>query len=138
MISVLFIASCVDNSRYPKVTEILYIHNETDSTIYIEYGFLKHVSTYEWRIKDSIPKSMSSWFRFDDSRVTNLWMSENDFDKYVSQLKIYKLENGDSIFVDPQYYNTKSAWDYHFYNEDDSNIKENQNNLTIHSEMFNK
>jgi len=138
IISVLLLAACIDNSRYPKVVETLYIHNETDTTIYVEYGFLKQMNGYGRGVKDSVPKSMQTWFQFDDSLVTNLWMSEQDFNKYVSQLKIYKLVKGDSIFVAPRYYNAKSVWDCKFYGGYESDFKENQNDLTIHPEMFNK
>lgn len=132
--TVLFLTGCLDNSSYPKVAETLIIYNNTDSTIYIEYGFLKSISPAGHVRRDSVPKSMSSFFQFNDSMITNLWISEKDFNIYVSQLKIYRLENRDSIFVAARYYNTKSAWDYHFNNN--NYMKENQNELNIYPEMF--
>lgn len=137
--TVLFLIGCMDNSSYPKVIETLIIHNETDSTIYVKYGFLEPISTYYRRVTDSVPKSMSSWYSFDDSQITGLWISEKDFNKYVSKIRIYRLNKGDSTFVAPHYYNTKSAWNYTFYSGYyDHSMKENHNELTILPEMFNK
>ena len=141
LIPVLFLAGCMDNSGlYSKVPESLYIQNGTESTIYVEYNFLKSTNVYQRNIKDSVPKSMSSFYYFDDSQITGLWISEKDFNKYVSKIRIYQLIKGDSIFVAPQYYNTKSAWNYEFYQPGylESGIKENRNELTILPQMFNK
>lgn len=139
MTTVLFFAGC-DNSYYSKVSETLYIQNGTDSTIYVEYGFLKSIRPFDQNRTDTVRRYFSSSFQFDDAQVPDLWMSEKDFNKYVSKIKIYRILNGDSIFVSPQYYNTKSAWDYKFYTNGnyEYGIKESQNNLTIVPEMFNQ
>lgn len=134
MTTVMVLTGCIDNNYYPMATETLFIQNGTDSTIYVEYGFLDPINPYYRGERDSVPKSMSSWYYFENTQIKDLWMSEKNFNKYVSEIRIYRLNEGDSIFVAPHYYNTKSAWNYNFV----SDIKEIENKLTILPEMFNK
>lgn len=138
MTTLLFLAGCMDNNYYPKVSETLTIQNGTDTTIYVEYGFIVPFSNYGRMVTDSVPPSMTSWFRFDDLLISGLWMSEKEFNSYVSKIKIYRLDKGDSIFVASHYYNSKSAWKYDFNNPGyyDNDSKENRNELTILPEMF--
>jgi hypothetical protein len=140
MTTVLFLVGCMDNNYYPKVSETLNIQNGTDTTIYVEYGFLEPDIYPGRKVTVSFTKSMSGWLRFEDTQITGLWMSEKEFNKYVSKIRIYNLIKGDSIFVDPHYFNTKSAWKSNFYNSGSSihDYKENRNELTILPEMFNK
>lgn len=134
MTTVLFLTGCIDNNYNAMVSETLFIQNGTDTTIYVEYGFLDPIITYYRGERDSVPKSLSSWYYFDNTQIKDLWMSEKNFNKYVSEIRIYKLNKGDSIFVAPHYYNTKSAWNYNFL----SGMNEIQNKLIILPEMFNK
>ena len=138
--TVLYLVSCMDNNYYPKVSEILIIQNGTDSTIYVEYSFLESNIYPGRRVTNSVTKSMSGWLRFEDTQITGLWMSEKEFNKCVSKIRIYHLIKGDSTFVDPHYFNTKSAWKSNLYNSGSSihDYKENLNELTILPEMFNK
>jgi hypothetical protein len=136
---VLTLVGCMDNNYYSsKVGEILYIQNGTDSTIYVEYGFLRTINPYMHRVRDSIPRSMSTLYRFDDLLINGLWMSEKDFNAYVSKIRIYKLSRRDTTFVAPHYYNTKSVWIYK-YNDPlfYQGWKQNSNELTILPTMFN-
>jgi len=137
---VLFLAGCMDNNLYSsKVEETLYIQNGTDSTIYVEYGFLRISNPYMRRVRDSIPRSMSTSYRFVDSQINGLWMSEKDFNGYVSKIRIYKLKKTDTTFVAPRYFNKKSVWKYHFDNEGyDFNPRMSLNDLTILPTMFNQ
>ena len=139
--AVLMLAGCMDNSRYSKVQEQLLIHNGTDSTIYIEYGFLRTMHLNDHQLMDSVAPAYTAWYRFEDSQINGLWISEKDFNAYVSQIRIYKLNKKDTIFVAPHYYNTKSAWAYEYgtANYDfDVSVKQNHNDLTILPTMFNQ
>jgi len=140
MTAVLFLVGCMDNNYYPKASETLYIQNGTDETIYVEYGFLEPINRYGRRVTDSVPTSMSSWFRFDETQITGLWMSEKEFNMYVSKIRIYRLNKGDSTFITPHFFNSKSAWNYNLVSQGyfDNDLKEIRNVLTILPEMFNK
>ena len=137
------ITGCMDKSHYQKVTEKLVIKNGTDSTIYVEYVFLRNVISNRHQLTDTLCKSqhMTSWYEFNDSQISKLWLSEKDFNAYVSQIRIYKLNKKDTTFVAPHYYNTKSAWAYEYgtTNYDfDVSVKQNRNELTIVPTMFNQ
>ena len=141
--AVLLLAGCMDNSRYSKVQEELIIHNGTDSTIYVEYGFLRKMNLNDRPVTDtlSVHRYMTSWYQFDNSQINGLWISEKDFNAYVSQIRIYKLNKKDTTFVAPHYYNTKSAWAYEFENTNydfDVSVKRSRNELTILPAMFNQ
>jgi len=137
--AVLFLVGCMDNSLNYIVPEMLLVHNRTDSTIYIEYGFLLTLNFNDHRVTDSIPATYLNGYQFDTSLIKGLWMSEKDFNTYVSKIRIYKLKNGDTTFVAPHYYNTKSAWAYKFDNQGYENSpKINLNELTILPTMFNQ
>ena len=137
MAVVLFLAGCMDNNLYYIAPETLYIQNGTDSTIYVEYGFLRTSNPYMRRVRDSIPRSLSTFYQFNDLQINGLWMSEKDFNAYVSKIRIYKLNKRDTTFVAPPYFNTKSAWIYKFKNKVYENIPINHNELTILPAMFN-
>jgi hypothetical protein len=137
------ITGCIDNSQYRKVTEVLIVNNGTDSTIYVEYGFLRPRTSNSRQLTDTLYKSRltRSWYQFDDSQVNKLWLSEKDFNAYVSKIRIYMINKKDTMFVAPHFYNTKSAWTCHFENMDYDfgiNFKMNQSELTILPTMFNK
>jgi len=137
------ITGCMDKSHYRKVTEKLVIKNGTDSTIYVEYVFLRNVISNRHQLTDTLCKSqhMTSWYEFNDSQISKLWLSEKDFNAYVSKIRIYMINKKDTLFVAQHYYNTKSAWTCHFenaYYDFDMNFKIIQNDLTILPTMFNK
>jgi len=137
------ITGCIDTNNYRKVTEVLIINNGTDSTIYVEYGFLRPRTSNSRQLTDTLYKSrlIRSWYQFDDSQVNKLWLSEKDFNAYVSKIRIYMINKKDTMFVAPHFYNTKSAWTCHFENMDYDfgiNFKMNQSELTILPTMFNK
>ncbi len=135
MTTALFLTGCMDTNLISRVSESLEIQNGTDSTIYVEYGFLDPLNAYyNGGVRDSVPMSLSSRYYFYNMQETDLWMSEKNFNKYVSEIRIYRLVKGDSIFVEPHYYNTKSAWNYKFLDD----FNQIQNKLTILPGMFNK
>jgi hypothetical protein len=140
VLTTVLLAGCMDNSKYPKVSETLYIYNGTDSTIYVEYGFSNRFYSYYRNNTDSLPKTRLSMYRFGDSQINGLWISEKDFNAYVSKIRIYKLNKKDTTFVAQHYYNSKSMWTYEYLNSgnDDYSIRENRNELIILPSMFAK
>ena len=133
------LAGCMDNGQYPKVSELLYIQNGTDSIIYVEYGFSNRAYSYYGNNTDSVPKTGVSIYQFDYSQINGLWMSEKDFNAYMLKIRIYKLNKKDTTFVAPHYYNTKSAWKYDFNNSNSEfGMKVSRNVLIILPTMFNQ
>ena len=121
---------------YPKVSEVLLYTNKTDSTVYIYYGFL-HKTESVFADNGSVQYYYgSNSFVFDNSLVTNLWMSEQDFNKYVSQIKMYRVTLGDTTYVNPLFYANKSLWKHTYHSEYNVGMRESTNELTITPEMF--
>lgn len=134
-ITTLFV-SC-GNSYYPKVSESLCIINNSDTTIIVEYRFDSLPSYFYKGVKDTIPSKMASR-KFIQNNTEDLWIREAAFEKLIAQIRIYRIENNDTIFIDKSLYNKRIHWNY-FYNRDFESISaENTNSLTVKNEMFNK
>ena len=112
-ISFMLFQSCVSN-YYPKISEWIYIENKTDSVIYINYSSIDSIRYFSNQNSHSLDTTFNVFScQFNDALIPNLWMSENKFNELVSQLQIYKIVNNDTIYVDPKYYNKKTAWKHH-------------------------
>jgi hypothetical protein len=135
----LLLSSCTScNDEYHgKIEEHLNLVNKTKSDVYIKFGFVKKnllnmdslslndpnnqaynrffienniVNTVRL---DSVFNEFTYYFESDD--IQNIWMSEKEFNQYVSQLKIYKIINNDTIYANPETYNQKSDWEYSLF-----------------------
>jgi hypothetical protein len=132
----LFFASCNDRN-YPKVDDSLCIINKTDTTIYIEYGFENQLTDYYSSNRDSVPSEMIS-IRYLSNNTSDLWLRQDSLEKMIAKIKIYRVDNQDTIFVEYKYYSKLTQWEHtynHFY---ESSLNDNRNSLTVRSEMFNK
>lgn len=132
----LYFMGCNDE-YHGKIEEHLNLVNKTKSDVYIKFGFVKKnllnmdslslndpnnqaynrffienniVNTVRL---DSVFNEFTYYFESDD--IQNIWMSEKEFNQYVSQLKIYKIINNDTIYANPETYNQKSDWEYSLF-----------------------
>jgi len=132
--------ACNDTLPMEHITEQLYIVNKTDLEIYIRFDFLKQdfwfidsaqmdnslITYYDKFYKHNgiyntvrldtsqLEYTNSFTFYFDKSFIKDLWMSESEFNRYVSQIQIFKIHNNDTVFMNPELYNNKSKWKYCF------------------------
>jgi len=136
-----FFTSCKDDF-YPKVNEVLYITNNTSDTLFVKYGFTDSVqNAYQKNIQLIDTMGLDGFIQFDDSLITGLWMTESKFNVLVSQISIYRIQHQDTDFVNPKYYNKKSAWEHHIissYNHffNTSQLTFSENKLSICDSMF--
>lgn len=107
----LLLPSCYSNQYYGKVHESLYFINQTDSLVFIRFGFEGRKSPFQTVLLDT---NQSYEYDFNESYIENLWMSENEFDGYVSQISIYSLIDNDTLYVDSSFYNHKVLWKYQY------------------------
>lgn len=131
---------------HQKTTEIIYFYNATDTTIYIQYGFISPSDSFSLvffpnKIPgtniDCIKRNEVSVYTFNDSLINQLWMSEETFHKEVSKIRIFKVLNQDTIYVNPIDYATKSKWEVHFRTGYDFISNEILNYFAISDSMFN-
>ena len=103
------LTACTQKYNYPRVNESFSIINLTDTTFVVEFGFL-HVDTII--VKDSVRKQMNvcRYIEKPSSTDNDMWLNENAFSDYSETLKIYKIENGDTLFVQPSYYINRDKW----------------------------
>lgn len=156
--------SCYDEySR--KISEELYFVNEATTEIYIKFDFLDknllNIDTVELKNPNSEffdrffvedgkvkivrlnPTNITFQYQFDESYIKDIWMSEREFNHYISQIHIYKIVNNDTLFVNPNLYNKKSKWDYHIYTDGHFFYRSTvpsavSNRLNINDNMFDK
>lgn len=134
------LSACDD--QYPKVSENLQIYNKTNSAVFIDYGNVKNGESYYHYLKngahylDTVPAFYWSHYSYKDSLYNNLWMSKEQFHTLVAEIKIYKIENKDTLYVDKKYYDEKEDWQVELFRS--YNFARNDNSLTITDEMFNQ
>lgn len=133
IISLTFI-SCDDRSFYPKVNESISVINKTDTLFFVEYGFI--IDSNSTR-KDSV-YSHSATLQYINNETNNLWLKESDFEAIIAKIRIYRIEENDTSFVDKNFYNKRAQWNYQFNRYTDSQIFANFNSIVITSEMFTK
>ena len=134
--------SCRDD-YYPKVPEVLYIRNNTGNEFYVKYGFTDSIpNAYRKNIQLIDTMGWHSYYQFEDSMVTDLWMSESKFNELVSQISIYRIQHNDTSYVNPKYYNKKSAWEHNAYSDinyfNSHQLISSDNQLSICDSMFTK
>ncbi len=154
--------SC-DDEYYGKISENLTFLNETKKDIYINFEFLDknllNIDTFELKNPNSsiynrfyINKGIVKTVRldtifpifqydFDISYIKDIWITEKEFNNYVSQIQIFMIDNNDTIYANPNLYNKKSKWDYYVYSESVLFYRSNtpsvvNNNLKITNDMF--
>jgi hypothetical protein len=138
-----FFMSCRDD-YYPKVPEVLYIKNNTGNEFYVKYGFTDSIpNAYLKNIQLIDTLGWHSYYEFEKSMITDLWMSESKFNELVSQISIYRIQHNDTSYVNPKYYNKKSAWEHNVEYIDNIFSNNNQltssyNQLTVCDSMFTK
>lgn len=127
-----FIVSCSDYNYYPKVFEVLTFENETDYKLYyIKKSTLTDNYTFEIERTRSFRTEIYG-YEYD------LWLSEAQFEDFLSDVKIFRVNNeNDTIYIDPTYYRKKTNWtlqteSYHDWGE----MKTNYNSLTLTSSMI--
>ena len=135
-----FFVSCVDDF-YPKVNEVLYFKNNTDDNFFVKYGFTDSIpNAYRKNIQLIDTLYFHNEYEFENSMITDLWMSESKFNELVSQISIYRIQNNDTSYVNPKYFNKKSAWEHSTFGDDNlfnvnpPNFSYNQ--LTVCDSMF--
>lgn len=138
-LGLLLFSACED--QYPKVTEELDIYNKTNSTLFINYGDIRNGSSYYSRYEqssgdyiDTVPAFYTSSYCYHDTLYSNLWMSETQFNSLVAGIKMYKIVNKDTFYVDKKYYAQKRNWKVELSRQ--YNWARNENSLTITDNMF--
>lgn len=161
-IATLSFVSC-DDEYYGKISEELTFLNETQKDVYIKFGFLDknllNIDTFELKnpnshiynrfyIEDGIVKTVrldtvspNFQYDFDNSYIKDIWITEKEFNNYLSQIQIYMIDNNDTIYANPDLYNKKSRWDYYLYYDNILFIRSKKpsvvnNNLRITNDMF--
>jgi hypothetical protein len=138
-VTALILQGCVPDSSYPITPEWLNVINETDTTIYIRYGFLKSIAGIGINDStDTLYHGQESCFYFDRSYISKLWMSESEFDSLVSKISIYKVTDGDTTYVERQYFDKKGVWTHEVYGFDSYEEIGSWNKLIVTSSMFQK
>lgn len=137
-----FLMSCGDD-YYEKVQEVLYIKNNTGNELYVKYGFADFIpNAYRNNIQLIGPMGRSGYYSFEYSMIPDLWMSEKQFNELVSQISIYRIQGNDTSYVDPKYYNTKSAWEHSSHSNNGyfnhKQLISSCNLLTVYDSMFTK
>jgi hypothetical protein len=134
--------SCGDD-YYQKVPEVLYIQNNTGDDFYVKYGFAESIpNAYSKNIQLIDATGRDGYYQFEYSTITDLWMSERQFNELVSQISIYRIQPNDTTYVNPKYYNKKSAWKHKTYSDNHyftgKQVISSYNQLTVCDSMFAK
>ena len=146
LITTSILMSC-SNDNYSKIPEVLNIQNNTRDEFYVKYGFTDSVpNAYHKNIQLIGSMGQQSNYEFEYSMITDLWMSESKFNELVSQISIYKIQHNDTSYVNPKYFNKKSAWEHKVYNVYNSglvhifndSITTSYNQLIVCDSMFTK
>jgi hypothetical protein len=140
-LALLLFSACED--QYPKVTEELSIYNKTNSAVFINYGDIKNGESYYSRHQqnsgdfiDTVPPFYTSSYSYRNTLFSNLWMSEAQFNSLVAGIKMYKIVNKDTFYVDKRFYSKKENWKVELTRQYD--WARNNNSLTITDTMFNQ
>jgi len=129
---------------YPKVPEVLYIKNNTGNEFFVKYSFTDSIpNAYYKNIQLIDTIGWHSYYQFEDSMITDLWMSESKFNELVSQINIYRIQHNDTSYVNPKYFNKKSAWEHNAYSDinyygNSHQLISSYNQLTVCDSMFTK
>ncbi|MDD3322785.1 MAG: hypothetical protein PHS59_15210 [Paludibacter sp.] len=108
-IFLLLFTACTEKYNYPTVSENLSIVNLTDTSFVVEFGFMNFDTIIA---KDTVNSMMNvcQYINKPIANENNLWMNEAQFNECVQTLKIYRIENNDSVLVNPVYFDNRNLW----------------------------
>ena len=109
LVSVLFLSACFDRNNSADVNETLNIINKTDSTFIVEYYSRAGDSLIA---KYNLSSHMGLYESIDKTSFNGAekWLTESEFNEAVACLRIFRLENNDTIFVNPAHFNKRALW----------------------------
>lgn len=123
------------DTDYPKLCESLEIENNCDKVIEVSFGALtKEDSSI---INKVYPYAVD--YMVVDSNEYDLWLSEAQFLNLISDIKIYTVDAGDTIYIDPSHYNKITQWENKYVQDYwiDGYPSVNRHLLKVTNEMFN-
>lgn len=129
------VASTSCDTDYPKLIESLEIENNCDKIIEISLGNLtKSDSSIVHKLYPHDVDCLSV-----DSNEYDLWLSEAQFLNVISDLKIYTVDAGDTVYVNPSNYNKINLWENKYVQDIwvDGYPSLNIHALKVTDEMFN-
>lgn len=128
----LLVSSCDDNNIYPKASESICIINNAGDTISVLLP--PGDSTMVERL---VPDSGAVWHYF-SYKSYQLYMSEADFENRISELKIFRTQQADTLYVNPAYYGRSTQWTRSFIPDDWFGYRSyvNQRQFVVTAAMF--
>lgn len=114
IIANLLFISCKQQS-YQAIPERTYIINNTDYPLYVKFDSSNfYIPPYyensEYSRFDSIPPGSEVGTSITYSNY-NLIMPDSMFSRIISTIRIFRTNAGDTIYINPQKYNQRSAWE---------------------------
>lgn len=132
---IVFIVSTGCDTDYPKLCESLEIENNCDKTIEISLGSLTKSDSST--IHKVYPYDVDCLIV--DSYEYDLWLSEAQFLNLISDLKIYTVDAGDTVYIKPSHYNKINLWENEYVQDYwiEGYPSVNKHLLKVTNEMFN-
>ena len=131
-----FMAFTGCDTDYPKLCESLEIENNCDKSIEVSFEALskKDSST----IHKVYPYAVDCLIV--DSNEYDLWLSEAQFLTIISDLKIYIVDDGDTVYVNTSHYNKITLWENEYVQDYwiEGYPSVNRHVLKVTNEMFNR
>lgn len=130
-----FMASTACDTDYPKLCESLEIENNCDKAIEVSFGALTKKDSSI--IRKVYPYAVD--YLAVDSDEYDLWLSEAQFLNVISDLKIYTVDAGDTVYINPSHYNKITLWENEYVQDYwiEGYPSVNRHLLKVTNEMFN-
>ena len=108
-----FIVSCKEQS-YKAIPEYIEIINNSDYTIQVKYDSIYFYLPYHYEYNehnrfDSIAPGAGVGTSITYNNY-NLIMPDSMFSRIISTIRIFRTNEGDTIYINPQKYNQRSVW----------------------------
>lgn len=137
----LLLVGCVQDLSKP-IPESVQVHNYCSTTLYLEFDPM-YFSQPLWSSAifdpyDTLAPGRTSYARIIRYKEYDFIMHDSIFSRIVSEIKIFKVDNDDTIYLDPNSYNYRSIWESNIY-EDDWDMqsdKQVDNLLKVYNSMF--
>ena len=136
----LLLTGCEQKS-YEAVYESICVINNSDYTVHIKYDstnfYIPHYYAYdEYNLFDSIPSGKRGGTSI-TYRNYNLIMRDTTFSRVISGIRIYRIQNGDTIYINTEKYNQRSSWKTGIYENFEQPMDKNVfNELEVNNSMF--
>lgn len=104
--------SC-EQEPYMAVPEEILIINNSDYTLHIKYDsdLFKYPFYYEDNFNfDTVPSGSETWAYISYNNY-NLIMPDSTFSRIISKMKIFRIENTDTIYIATEQYDNRTDWE---------------------------